>query len=129
MDYDYRKALYDDIMNYITDNHINLNEYDSRSQFEGFLSDELWMEDSITGNGGDYYADKYKCEEFICHNWDLVREIADTFELDFGSSFREYGSAFPQYIDCCIRCYLLTEIIEKVVTDLEKSGCTYKEEE
>ncbi len=53
--YDYLEAVKEDVKNYI-DYGIDLKEYDSQEQMEQYLNDELFCNDSVTGNalGGGF---------------------------------------------------------------------------
>lgn len=72
--YNYLEAVKEDVKNYI-DSEINFTDFDSLEELEEKLNDELWTEDSVTGNAsGSYYCNSYKAEESIAHNWDLLQE-------------------------------------------------------
>lgn len=79
--YDYREAMAEDVKEWIKEN-IDLTEWtEDREGLEQQLNDDLWTEDSITGNAsGSYYCNSYKAEESIAHNWDLLNEALDEFE-------------------------------------------------
>ena len=77
--YNYLEAVKEDVKNYI-DSEINFTDFDSLEELEEKLNDELWTEDSVTGNAsGSYYCNAYKAEESIAHNWDLLEEALDEF--------------------------------------------------
>lgn len=66
--YNYMEAVKEDVKNYI-DSEINFEDFDSLEELEEKLNDELWTEDSVTGNAsGSYYCNSYKAEESITHN-------------------------------------------------------------
>lgn len=66
--YNYLEAVKEDVKNYI-DSEINFTDFDSLEELEEKLNDELWTEDSVTGNASDsYYCNSYKAEESIAHN-------------------------------------------------------------
>lgn len=72
--YNYLEAVKEDVKNYI-DSEINFTDFDSLEELEEKLNDELWTEDSVTGNAsGSYYCNSYKAEESIAHNLDLLEE-------------------------------------------------------
>lgn len=78
--YNYMEAVKEDVKNYI-DSEINFEDFDSLEELEEKLNDELWTEDSVTGNAsGSYYCNSYKAEESITHNWGLLEEALDEFE-------------------------------------------------
>lgn len=58
--YNYLEAVKEDVKNYI-DNEINFTDFDSLEELKEKLNDELWIEDSVTGNAsGSYYCNAYK---------------------------------------------------------------------
>lgn len=58
--YNYMEAVKEDVKNYI-DSEINFEDFDSLEELEEKLNDELWTEDSVTGNAsGSYYCNSYK---------------------------------------------------------------------
>jgi hypothetical protein len=113
--YNYRRAMKEDIIEYISD-EINLNDYrGKRDELEELLNDDLWITDSVTGNAsGSYFFSTWKAEEAIAHNWDLLEEAIEEFGNDCNPI--ERGA---EWCDVTIRCYLLGECIAAVLDDLE----------
>lgn len=113
--YDYMAALETDIRNVIKwDYSLKIHEFDSRDEAEEYFNDELWTNDSVTGNGsGSYTFNTWEAEENICHNWDLIQEMFD----EFGTSPNTDFSA--EAIDVSIRCYLLGAALSKVLDEIE----------
>lgn len=104
--YDYREAVCEDIRAYIKENGFTSEEQ---------LNDDLWCEDSVTGNAsGSYTFSTWQAEENLCHNMDLLNEACS--EFGFGdANIAEKGA---EWCDVTIRCYLLGECISKVVSEL-----------
>lgn len=116
--YDYRAALYEDIQEYIKENHIDVTCEDVADT----LHDDLWIEDSVTGNGsGSYFCNTWAAEEALCHNWDLIKEVVS----EFGFGFIKKGGA--EALDVGIRCYLLGEVIGKVLEDMRNDTSSSEE--
>ena len=117
--YDYREAMTEDIKEWIKEN-IDLTEWtEDRERLEQQLNDDLWTEDSITGNAsGSYYCNSYKAEESIAHNWDLLNEALDEFEQN-NINVIEKGA---EWADVTIRCYLLSSVISDVLDEMEENG-------
>lgn len=114
--YDYEEAVLNDVKEYIGDTLTleDLNET-PRDQLEERLYDELFISDSVTGNGsGSYYCNAWKAEEALYHNLDLAREAYENFDGD-ASNFLKDG---PESADVTIRCYLLPNAIKKALDDL-----------
>ena len=117
--YDYREAMTEDVKEWIKQN-IDLTEWtEDREGLEQQLNDDLWTEDSITGNAsGSYYCNSYKAEESIAHNWNLLNEALDEFEQN-NINVIEKGA---EWADVIIRCYLLRSVISDVLDEMEENG-------
>lgn len=76
----YLNMIEDDVREWINEN-IDLDDYkENRDALEEKLNDELFNEDSVTGNAsGSYYCNAYKAEEDIAHHWDLLAEALEEF--------------------------------------------------
>lgn len=112
--YNYEDILYNDIKNYIQDNNININDY-TKEDFFDFLDEELWAEDSITGNGPYGYANEEECAEYVGDNL----KLAFTALRDFEVRMRDVPDEYPaKYMDSTIRCYLFHGVLQKVVDEL-----------
>lgn len=117
--YDYREAMTEDVKEWIKEN-IDLTEWtEDREGLEQQLNDDLWTEDSITGNAsGSYYCNSYKAEESIAHNWDLLNEALD----EFGQNNINVIEKSAEWADVTIRCYLLRSVISDVLDEMEENG-------
>lgn len=118
--YDYRKAMINDIKEYIKDNPNQLADPFIIDDIEEYWYDILWTEDCVTGNGAYWYAKEEECEEYISHNINLAFEACEEFGVDAKNLAEAtvHGNA-ARYIDCTIRCYLLGECIEKALEELQ----------
>lgn len=123
--YDYRRAITDEIKDWIV-NDTDLMEEDGSSIYDddiaNWIYDEVWNEDSITGNGLCYHDTEDKCSEYVCHNFDLLYEAAREFCIDddINILIRHYeDKSLARYFDTTIRCYLLGECIEKALEELK----------
>lgn len=104
----------------------DLSQFEDREEAAEFLRDELWAEDDITGNGPDGYASEAECEEFLCHNWDLVIEGFDTFGVSIPDLRAQYKkNSLARYIDCFVRLYVLDNAIEEALITWEGYGFKY----
>ena len=111
--YNYEEAVKEDVRNYIEEEGINVKEYD-REELEEKLNEDLWVEDSVTGNGsGSYTFDRYTAEEYICHNLDLLGEAIEEFG-DCSDVLQKGAEA----CDVTIRCYLLGGAISDVLDEM-----------
>ncbi len=113
--YNYLEAVKEDVKEYI-DNEITLKDFSDRDELEEKLNDDLWMDDSVTGNdSGSYTFNTYEAEENICHNLDLLAEACKEFDCE--ADFLENGA---EWADVTIRCYLLGQAISEVLDDMEE---------
>lgn len=117
----YLNMIEDDVREWINDN-IDLDNYKgNRDGLEEKLNDELFNEDSITGNAsGSYYCDAYKAEEDLEHCWDLLAEALE--EFGSGMTATEMLDKGAEWCDVTIRCYLVGEAISSVLDELEEDG-------
>lgn len=115
MVYDYNKAIREDIRDYIK-NNIDLEEWrGDRDGLEEKLNEDLWTDDSVTGNAsGSYTFSTYEAEENLCHNLDLLAEACE----EFGGSMDVLKDG-AEACDVTIRCYLLGGAISDVLDELE----------
>lgn len=112
--YDYKENIKNDIKSYIVDNDIDINS-DDFDQNE--LYDNLFCEDSVTGNAsGSYTFNTWESEECICHNLDLLKDAFDEFGCDMDRIFD------AEYCDVSIRCYLLDSCISEVIEELKEEN-------
>lgn len=123
MEYNYFEAIKEDVEDYLQD---NISEYDT-SDFDDFketLYNDLWMEDSVTGNtSGSYTFNREEAKGYVGDNLDLMvkafKEFGDTSRLlDCLENFDF------EAIDVTIRCYLLGQAIDEVLdeADFEELG-------
>ena len=120
--YNYREALREDIRNYITENEITVTP-DTVDELEDRLRDELFCEDSVTGNGsGSYTFNAWRAEENLCHNLDLLGEALE--EFDCSSDYLAKKGA--EACDVTIRCYLMPQVLGQVLRELADE---YEEDE
>ena len=111
--YDYHEAVKADVLEYIREN-VNFSEFETLEDLAESLQDDLWTVDSVTGNGsGSYTFSRWKAEEYICHNLDLLGEAME----EFGSSGDILRDG-AETADVTIRCYLLGEAIGEALREL-----------
>lgn len=115
MTYNYLESIKEDVKEYIN-NEITLKDFTDREELEQKLNDDLWVEDSVTGNAsGSYYCNAWKAEEALAHNWDVLEEALAEFGCE-GNPI-EKGA---EWCDVTIRCYLLGQAIAEVLDDMEE---------
>ena len=117
--YNYEEAVKNDVRSWIEDN-VKLSEWEGdREGLEEYLNDELFVDDSVTGNGsGSYTFNTWKAEENICHNMELLGEACE----EFGDDSAQILKKGAEVCDVTIRCYLLGPAIAAVLDELEEEG-------
>ncbi len=124
--YNYYDAVADDVREYIN-NEINLDEWrGDREGLEEKLNEDLWNDDSVTGNAsGSYYCNAWKAEEALAHNWDLLEEAFN----EFGCYEETPLKKGAEYCDVTIRCYVLGSAISEVLDEFEEDGVFDEDDE
>lgn len=109
--YNYLESVKEDVRSYIEEN-INLKDF-TQEELEQKLNDDLFIEDTVTGNAsGSYTFSTYEAEENLCHNMDLLKEALE--EFGYGIEYLENGA---EACDVTIRCYLLGQAISEVLEE------------
>lgn len=117
--YNYLEAMKNDITEYINDN-INLADYADRDELESYLNDELFTEDSVTGNAsGSYTFSRAQAQEYVTDNIDLLKDACEEFGTDAASVGEWFLSDDWEKMDVTIRCYLLGQAISEALDDME----------
>ena len=117
--YNYEEAVKNDVRTWIEAN-LKFSEWKGdREGLEEYLNDELFVDDSVTGNGsGSYTFNTWEAEENICHNMELLGEACEEFGDDSGQMLKKGAEA----CDVTIRCHLLGSAISAVLDELEEEG-------
>lgn len=106
--YNYEEAVKLDIIDWLDENYAN--EHIDEGMREK-IYDDLWVADSVTGNGsGSYTFSTYRAEENLCHNLDLLREAMDEFG-DTGNILEKGAEA----CDVTIRLYLMGQLLDDCI--------------
>lgn len=116
--YDYIEHMTADVIDAIreryTDEEIRARLDDDRDDLAQELNDDLWTDDSVTGNAsGSYYCNAWRAEDAIAHNWGLIADMIDEFDA---ADILRKG---PEAIDVSIRCYLLGQAIDTALDQLD----------
>ena len=123
MQYNYLENVKEDVKTAILDNCTKeeiknaFKSLEARDELYEKLYDDLWIDDSVTGNAsGSYTFNSYQAEEYLCHNWDLLIEALETFGDDVCNAIKSGA----EYCDVTIRCYLLGSAIKEALDELEE---------
>ena len=125
MAYNYLEELKSDVRNYIKEVASDYMDCEDMDELRDSLYDNLWNEDSVTGNGsGSYTFNREKAKEYVSDNLDLMVEAYK--DLDSIESLVDDLEALDfETIDVTIRCYLLSQALDEVLEDedfLKKVG-------
>jgi hypothetical protein len=113
--YNYFEAVKNAVLYYINENEIKVTT-SNKEELADSLNDDLWTNDSVTGNGsGSYFFNTWKAEEALGHNLDLLGEACE----EFGST-ADLLKDGAEACDVTIRCYLLPQAISEALDELEE---------
>lgn len=125
--YNYYESMKEDVLDYIR-NEVNAEDYTDRDELESFLNDELWIEDSVTGNGsGSYTFDRVQASLYVLDNMDLLNEAIDELDTDREIVGDKFLSEDWEWFDVVIRCYCLGSAISDALDEIEDE-LTFSEE-
>lgn len=126
--YDYKRAIIDDIKDWIVNETDIIEEgikEDRDEDLYNWIYEEVFDEDSVTGNGPYYYGTEDFCSECLSGNFDILYEAAREFAIDdeINILIKHYEDKdLARYFDCTIRCYLLMECVYAAVEELIQEG-------
>lgn len=126
--YDYKRAITDDIKDWIVNETDIIEEgikEDRDEDLYNWIYEEVFDEDSITGNGPYYYGTEDFCSECLSGNFNILYEAAHEFAIDdeVNILIKHYEDKdLARYFDCTIRCYLLIECVYAAVEELIQEG-------
>lgn len=121
MTYNYEESIKDDIRDFIEENYTPdevAEKLQDRSCFQHTLTDRLWSEDSVTGNGsGSYTFNRYLAKQYVESNLALCVEAMSGFsELD--KLGEKLANEEYEYFDVTIRLHLLARCVREVIEEL-----------
>ena len=124
--YNYLENVTADAKQAILEN-MNYWDFSDREELEEKANEDLFCDDSVTGNAsGSYTFSTWKAEENLCHNMDELEDACNEFGQDIGEAVKQGA----EYCDVTIRCYLLGQAISAAIDELEEEGkIQYQEEE
>lgn len=125
MAYNYLEELKSDVRNYIKEVASDYMDCEDMDELRDELYDNLWDEDSVTGNGsGSYTFNREKAKEYVSDNMNLMVEAYKDFD-SIESLVDDLEALDFETIDVTIRCYLLSQALDEVLEDedfLKKVG-------
>ena len=117
MYYDYRSSMREDIREWLRENDFDFIGNDELDCEE--LCQEMWDDDSVTGNGAFFYDTEDNCLKYIKENLLLVRDVVREMAVDLNKLVEEDHCI--QKLDCIIRCYLLDECVMDVIRERKEN--------
>lgn len=128
--YDYHESVVDDVRELVKEREEDgswkldwyIHEQDGKHYFNKVeASDDLgnmaFSSDSVTGNAsGSYTMNTLIAERCLVGNLDLLDEALD----NFGEDANKMWLSGPEWADVTIRCYLVDEAVDEVLTEYER---------
>lgn len=122
MAYNYLEAVKDDVKQAIENNY-DVADYSDREEFEATLNEELWTDDSVTGNGsGSYTFNREQAKEYLFDSNDglnLLRDAVSDYAIDAETVVDHFMSEDWEWFDVTIRCYVLGQAISEALDEIE----------
>jgi hypothetical protein len=119
----YLEQVKADVKDYIEDNYTaeELKEkMEDRDDFEETLNDDLWIDNSITGNSsGSYTFSREQAKEYVLDDIDTVREALKEFCVEADTIADKFLSEDWEYFDVTARCYVLGQAIYAALDIIE----------
>lgn len=118
--YDYYEAVKEDVLKYIEE-EVDTDGIDFE-ELETQLYDDLFTEDSVTGNAsGSYTFSRAQAQEYVEENKDLIREMCSEFGCE--ERVKDWWlSNDYESIDVSIRCYVLGSAISSALEELREAA-------
>jgi hypothetical protein len=120
--FNYNEAVKADVLDYIRDNYTAeeiAEKLEDKDSFAEELNDELWTEDSVTGNGsGSYTFNTWKAKEFVFDDPETVQEALKEFCVDAETVAEKFLYEDWEYFDVTARCYCLSGAIYEALEEL-----------
>lgn len=118
--YDYGEAVKEDALKALYD-YDEAQEIEDVDDLEEFIQDNLFNDDSVTGNGsGSYTMDTNKAKAYVMDNIDLLKNAVD----EFGDGYKTVADKFLdedwEYFDVVIRCYVLSMVAHDIAEEFLK---------
>lgn len=124
--YDYLNAVCDDVREYIKNEIDRFDWTGDRDGLEEKLNDDLFVDDSVTGNAsGSYYCNAYRAKEAFMSDpkaEEYFAECCADFDIDAAEVGKHFIRGDYGYFDVTIRCYLLGQAIAEILDEMEEAG-------
>jgi predicted nucleotidyltransferase len=129
MYYNYEEEIKADVLDAIRDFYTaeEIRErMEDRERWAEELYDDLWVDDSVTGNAsGSYTFDRYTAREYVTSNMELLKDAFYEFGVDSETIAEKLLDEDWEYCDVTIRCYLLNSAIwaalDEIAEEIEEA--------
>lgn len=121
--YNYLESMKEDVKEYIKGNaELTIEDLIyNRSDLEEKLNNDLWINDSVTGNAsGSYTFNSYTAKEYVLDNMNLLEDMCNEFGIDAETIGKKFLDGAWEWMDVSIRCYLLGSAISETLDDIEE---------
>jgi len=126
--YNYLESIIEDVKEAIKE--YNTKEFTDREEFEERLNDDLFIDDSVTGNASGFYTfSRAEAKDYVEDNLDLLAEACREFGVDDATIGEKFLDEDFEYFDVTIRCYLLNQAISEALDELENDLIFANDEE
>lgn len=120
--YNYQEEMKNSVCEWIRDNLTaeDIAEHGDVDGLREWLNDELWADDSVTGNGsGSFTMSNKQSRENVVDNFPLLIEACQEFCVDFKEFGKKMYAEDWEWADVTIRCYVLWSAIDAALEELE----------
>ena len=119
--YNYKEQVENDVRDWVKDHSADLKELD-RENISDYIFDRCWVNDSVTGNAsGSYTFNRSQAREYFFNDSDSDEYISDMISegyTDAETVGQKIADSDWEWIDVCIRCYLLGEAVSAVLDEM-----------
>ena len=120
--YNYRESVKEDVKNWMDENH----EPGASSELEwnyDIVFEGCWIADEVTGNGsGSYTFSRLEARRNFFEDDDSEDYISQMLQEGFCDAEevgKHMASGDWEWIDVCIRCYLLGDVVQEVIDEMD----------
>ena len=118
----YQTAVKNSVLDYLKENFSReelAERMQDREQFAEELNDELWAEDSVTGNAsGSYTFSRWGARKCCLEDMDTVTEALREFCVDAETIAEKFLDEDWEYFDVSARCYVLCGAICEALNEI-----------
>lgn len=114
--FNYSEDVKESVINFIQDEIDKLDFLESikKQNFYDCYYDDLFIDDSITGNAsGSYYCNTMKAKESCLSDIETIEDAVNDSFIDMNKHFGEW-----EYIDVSARCYVLSSVLSEIESDI-----------